>query len=85
MSSWDDLERPKRPEPEPDEFAKHCAQVFSSGPGVRLLEMFRDMTIEKQLSAAASDRALVGIEAQRQFVRRIEAATKIGLQVKTKK
>lgn len=81
MPSWDDFEKPKRPEPAADEFAQQCALTFSSGPGARVLEMLRDKTIEKQLSDGASERALIGIEAQRRLVRQLEAATKLGTTV----
>lgn len=79
MPSWEELERPKRPEPKADEFAILCSQTFSSGSGARLLAMFRQMTIEKTLPESATEKQLADLETQRRFVRRIETAMAAGL------
>lgn len=80
MGSWEEIDDlRKKPEIQPDEFSLQCAQVFSGMAGQRLLEMFRQITIERELPIGASERALGELEAQRQFVRRIEKATVKGL------
>lgn len=79
MGSWEELDRARTPEPTADAFGELCALTFSSGPGAKLLEMFRAMTIEKTLPDGATETALRSLEAQRHFVRRIEAATARGI------
>jgi hypothetical protein len=79
MASWQDLDRARVAEPEVDAFTECCVLTFSSGPGAKLLEMFRAMTIEKVLPDGASENALRSLEAQRQFVRRIETAVARGI------
>jgi hypothetical protein len=78
MGSWEELDRARKAEPSVDEFTRLCGLTFASGTGADLLEMFRAMTIEKTLPDGAPESSLRALEAQRHFVRRIEAATARG-------
>ena len=72
MPSWEDLNKAKRAEPEPDAVAERCARVFGSPEGKMLLADFRVLTIEKEPPANATDAQLRELEGERKFVRRIE-------------
>lgn len=78
MGSWEELDRQRLTEPTIDEFTRLCASTFAGGVGAELLTMFRAMTIEKVLPDSAPPNALLELEAQRKFVRRIEMATARG-------
>lgn len=83
MGSWEELDRQRVAEPTADEFTRLCASTFSSGIGADLLRLFRAMTIEKVLPDGAPANALLELEAQRKFVRRIEVATERGIKIGT--
>ena len=76
---WEDLDRPKGPEPRPDEFAELCARLLTSADGKKFVEMLRDQTIEADLPLNAGERQLFEMEGQRKLVRRIERSIRKGL------
>lgn len=78
MGSWEELDRSRVAEPTVDEFTRLCALTFAGGLGADLLRVFRAMTIEKVLPDGAPANALLELEAQRKFVRRIETAVARG-------
>jgi hypothetical protein len=82
MGSWEELDRARVAEPTVDEFTRLCVANFAGGIGADLLKMFRAMTIEKVLPDTAPPNALLELEAQRKFVRRIEMAVAKGTPAK---
>ena len=80
MANWDDLRKPKVVhDPEPTEFAKACAQVFTTPAGRRLMDLLHSRYIDAVLTGLPDDRALAHLNAKRQLVWELDEATARGL------
>lgn len=73
-----------RVESEREEWARLHAAVFGAGAGQKLLEAYHKGIVDRVLPVDADERALCVLNGQRQFVRRIERLTEMGLQAKPK-
>ncbi len=60
------------------EIEKSYARIFSSAPGIMVLNHLRKITIERVLGANATDAELRSLEAQRALVHQIETLIERG-------
>lgn len=72
--SWQALQQKpaNEPTPEQESLADMVMRAVQGGEGKMLLDWMRSETVEKRLSAAASNEELRWMEAQRSLVSRIE-------------